>query len=149
MNKTIHHRDTETQRDPLTNAITGAAIEVHRTLGAGLLESAYEECLCFELSSVGLKFRRQVPVPVRYKTVNLDCGYVLDLLVEDCIIIELKTVEKLLPIHEMQLLTYLRLTGRHVGLLMNFRERTLKSGLRRIVNNFSDPSAPRRLGVSK
>ena len=118
-------------------------------MGPGLLESAYEECLCFELSSVGLKFRRQVPVPVRYKTVNLDCGYVLDLLVEDCIIIELKTVEKLLPIHEMQLLTYLRLTGRHVGLLMNFRERTLKSGLRRIVNNFSDPSAPRRLGVSK
>jgi GxxExxY protein len=141
----LKRRDAEAPReDQITDRIIGCAIEVHRVLGPGLLESAYEECLCYELSQARLTFKRQVPVPVHYKGINLDCGYILDVLVENTVIVELKTAEKLLPIHEMQLLTYLRLTGCHVGLLLNFRQPTLKSGLRRVVNNFSGPSAPRR-----
>lgn len=95
-----------------------------------------------------MSFCRQVAVPVQYKAVSLDCGYVLDLMIEDLVIVELKTVEKLLPIHEAQLLTYLRLLNKPVGLLLNFRESLLKSGLKRIVNNFSDSSASLRLGGS-
>jgi len=132
--------------DAITEQIIGAAIEVHRQLGPGLLESAYEECLCFELSQHGLQFERQVNLPVSYKGVKLDCGYRLDLVVEDEVIVELKTVEQLAPIHYAQLLTYLKLPGKKVGLLMNFNEPVLRRGLKRLVNDF--PQEPRRLSVS-
>src|SRR5436190_24268986 len=99
------------ENDPLTEKIIGFAIGVHRHLGPGLLESAYEECLCYEIEQSGMTFRRQVPLPIVYKSVHLDCGYRLDILVEDRVIVELKTVERLLPIHEAQMLTYLKLSG--------------------------------------
>ena len=121
------------EHDPLTERIIGFAMEVHRQLGPGLLESAYEECLCFELKQAGLPFRRQLPLPIVYKTVRLDCGYRLDLVVEDRVILELKTVERLMPIHEAQMLTYLKLSGIGVGLLLNFNTAVLKDGLRRIM----------------
>jgi len=114
-----------------------------------LLESAYEECLCYELSQRQLPFRRQVALPVTYKGVKLACGYKMDLLVDDVVIVELKTVETLLPVHSAQLLSYLRLSGKPVGLLINFNAAVLKSGLKRIVNQFSEDSASRRLGVEK
>ncbi|TCV84674.1 GxxExxY protein [Sulfurirhabdus autotrophica] len=129
----------------IIEAIIGCAIEVHRTLGPGLLESAYEECLCYELSSQGLYFRRQVALPVSYKNIKLDCGYMLDLVVNERIIIELKTVEKLAPIHEAQLLTYLKLYPCTVGLLINFNVPILKLGIKRLVNQFQETSAPPRL----
>jgi GxxExxY protein len=120
--------------DQLTERIIGAAIEVHRVTGPGLLESAYEECLCYELGRAGIEFERQVEMPVPYKGLKLDCGYRLDLLVEDSVIVELKAVEHLLPVHSAQLLTYLKLSGRKVGLLMNFNEPVLKDGLKRLMN---------------
>jgi GxxExxY protein len=118
--------------EPLTGQVIGLAMEVHRQLGPGLLESAYEECLAFEFASHGLTFGRQVPLPVVYKRVKLDCGYRLDLVVENRIVIEVKAVERLLPIHEAQVLTYLRLGCYPIGLLMNFNGPTLKDGLRRL-----------------
>ncbi len=120
-------------RDPLTERVIGAAIEVHRHLGPGLLESAYEECLLWELGQAGLKPLRQVPLPVVYKEVKLDIGYRLDLVVQDKLIVELKTVEKLLPIHEAQLLTYLKLSGMKTGLLLNFHSAVLRDGMKRMV----------------
>ncbi len=105
--------------EELTHQIRGAAIEVHKELGPGLLESAYEECLCHELSLRRLGFQRQVPLPVTYKGIKLDCGYRLDMVVEDKIVLELKSVQETTPLHEAQLLTYLRLSGKKVGLLMN------------------------------
>ena len=131
--------------DDITDKIIGAAVEVHRHLGPGLLESTYEECVCYELSQLGLGFRRQVELPVLYKGVRLDCGYRMDFLVEDAVICELKSVEQLLPVHAAQLLTYLKLSGKEVGLLMNFNEPVLRRGLKRLVNEFSES---RRLGVS-
>ncbi|MCW5748361.1 MAG: GxxExxY protein [Alphaproteobacteria bacterium] len=122
-----------TERDPLTGKVIGIAIDVHRSLGPGLLESAYEECLAFELREAGISFRRQVPMPVHYKSVRLDCGYRLDILVEEKLVVELKTVEKLLPVHEAQLLSYLKLGGFPVGLLLNFNVPVLKEGVRRLV----------------
>ena len=124
---------TPDTRDPLTSQVIGLAIEVHRGLGPGLLESAYEECLCFELREYGVEFRRQVPLPVVYKSVKLDCGYRLDMMIEDNLIVELKTVERLLPVHDAQLLTYLKLSGVRTGLLMNFNVPVLKDGIRRLV----------------
>jgi len=121
------------ENDALTEKIIGFAIEVHRRLGPGLLESAYEECLCYELKENGIPFRRQVPLPVVYKGARLDCGYRLDILIEDHAILELKTVERLMPIHEAQMLTYLKLSGIRIGLLMNFNTAVLKDGLRRIL----------------
>ena len=127
-----HHGGTETRskllHEELTEKIIGAALEVHRTLGLGLLESAYEECLCHELHLRGIQFQRQVPLPVSYKGVSLDCGYRLDLVVEDLLILELKCVEHVLPVHEAQLLTYLRMTGKRVGLILNFHVATLVRG---------------------
>ena len=105
---------------------------MHRALGPGLLESAYEECLCYELSVAGINFARQVELGLNYKSVKLDCGYRLDLVVEECLIIELKTVEKLLPIHAAQLLTYMKLSGYNLGLLMNFNTPVLKDGIKRM-----------------
>jgi len=119
--------------EELTAEIYGAAIEVHKHLGPGLLESAYEECLCREFSLRGLSFHRQVPLPVTYKGVRLDCGYKLDLVVEEKVILELKAVEEVRPLHEAQLLTYLRLSGRQVGLLINFNVPLLKDGITRLV----------------
>lgn len=128
----IHHGDTEPRsrllHEPLTEQVIGAAIEVHRTIGPGLLESAYEECLCHELHLRALAFKRQVGLPVHYKGVSLDCGYKLDIVVEEQIILELKCVEHLLPVHEAQLLTYLKLTGKRVGLLLNFNVASLSRG---------------------
>lgn len=121
-------------RDPLTEKVIGAAIEVHRELGPGLLESAYEECLCFELDRLGLQYERQVPLPIRYKDLRLaGAGYRLDVVVRNELILELKTVEKLLPIHEAQLLTYLRLSGIKKGLLLNFLTPVLRTGIKRLV----------------
>ncbi len=133
------HRDTEAverqsgARDPLTDKVIGLAIDVHRELGPGLLESAYEECLCYELGENGLSFRRQVPLPVRYKAVRLDCGYRMDVVVENSLVLELKTVEVLQRIHDAQILTYLRLSGIRTGLLLNFNTPVLKKGIRRLV----------------
>ncbi len=115
----------------LTHAIIGAAIQVHRQLGPGLLESAYGECLARELSLRGLRFERQRAVPVVYKDVKLECGYRMDILVEDRIVLELKSLEALAPVHEATILTYLRLSGRSLGLLINFNVAILKDGIRR------------------
>ena len=117
----------------LTQEIIGAAIEVHRALGPGLLESAYEECLCSELALRKVTFERQLPLPVDYKGTRLDCGYRLDLLVSKEVVVEIKAVESLLPIHQAQLLTYLKLGGWEVGLLMNFNVPVLKQGIKRMV----------------
>lgn len=120
-----------------TETIIGAAIEVHRNLGPGLLESAYEECLCHELKLRDMSFQRQVPLPVIYKGMRLDCGYRLDLLVNDEVVVELKAVDSLQPIHEAQILTYLRLGGWKVGLLLNFNVPVLKYGIKRMVLNLN------------
>jgi len=122
--------------DSITRRIIGAAIEVHRRLGPGLLESAYAVCLAFELRQMGLKIEEQRPLPVVYRDVKLDCGYRLDLVVEDSVVVEIKAVDQLAPIHDAQLLSYLRLSDRRVGLLINFHVRVLKNGLKRIVNDF-------------
>ena len=141
----MKRRDAETPReDRVTDKIIGAAVEIHRVLGPGLLESAYKECLCYELSQRGLRFKRQVPLPVTYKGIKLACGYKMDLLVDDLVIVELKTVDILLSVHSAQLLSYLRLAGKPVGRLINFHTRVLKSGLKRIVNHLAENSASRR-----
>ena len=129
---------TKKELNKITEAIIGAAINVHRELGPGLLESAYEACLAFDLSDTGLFIEQQKPLPVIYKDVKLDCGYRLDLLVEKEVIVELKSVEKILPIHKAQLMSYLKLSGCKVGLLINFNVEVLKDGIVRIVNNFPD-----------
>ncbi len=121
--------------DEVSKGVIGAAIEVHKTLGPGLLESIYEECLCHELDLRKIQFARQYEIPVTYKGVNLECGYRMDLLVADKVIVELKSVEKLMPIHDAQLLSYLKLTSRTVGLLINFNVPFLKQGIRRKVLN--------------
>ena len=131
----------------LTERVIGACMEIHKTLGPGLLESAYEECLCHELRLAGLGFERQKPLPVAYKGVQLDCGYRLDLVIEDTLIVELKTVQELSPIHEAQLLTYLKLSGLTVGLLINFNVPVLRRGIRRLVNHFAEGSIHDTNGV--
>ena len=118
----------------LTGQIIGAAIEVHRALGPGLLESAYEECLCRELSLQGLSYERQKELPVTYKGVRLDCGYRLDIVVSKRVIVELKACARLESVHQAQLLTYLKLTGIKYGLLINFNVPVLKDGIKRMVN---------------
>jgi GxxExxY protein len=120
--------------DLLSDQIIGACIEIHRCVGPGLLESAYEACLCHELSLRAISFRRQVPVPLRYKSVSLDCSYHLDVLVDERIIVEIKAVERLSPLHQAQLLTYLKLTNCEVGLLINFNVPLLKLGIRRLTH---------------
>jgi GxxExxY protein len=123
----------------ITEEIIGAAIEVHKALGPGLLESAYEECLCRELALRGIAYKRQVGLPVTYKGVDLDCGYRLDILVENLVVIEIKTVDDVLPIHEAQLLTYLKLGGWQVGLIINFNVPLLKQGIYRRVLGLKEP----------
>lgn len=124
--------------DALSKEIIGAAIEVHKVLGPGLLESAYEECLCRELMLINLSFEKQVRVPVHYKGVKLECGYRVDLLIEKKVIVEIKSVENIMPVHKKQLLTYLRLLDKKLGLLINFSERLLKNGIHRVVNGLND-----------
>jgi len=120
-------------KDPFTHRIIGLAMEVHRELGPGLLESAYEACLSFELRNAGITHERQCPLPVVYKGLEIDCAYRIDLLLPDKLVIELKTVDVLAPIHEAQLLTYLKLTGIETGLLINFNVPVLKDGIKRMV----------------
>ena len=134
--KSLHRKDAEDAKENLlSNEIIGAAIEVHKGLGSGLLESTYEACLCHELSLRNIAYENQKSVAVHYKGVNLDCAYRLDILVEGCVIIELKSVENILPIHEAQLLTYMKLTNHKLGLLLNFNVPTMKQGIKRLVLN--------------
>jgi GxxExxY protein len=136
----VYHRDTEGTEDTevednvLTHQIIGAAIEVHRILGPGLLESVYETALCYELRTRGLRVQRQVLVPVLYNGLNLKTGIRLDLCVEDRVVVEVKAVEHLHDVHRAQLLTYLKLTGLRIGLLFNFNVKFLRDGMRRILN---------------
>ena len=132
----VNHRDTKTQRpnlNDLSHQVIGLCIEVHRELGPGLLESAYEEALAYELSRAGLSFARQCEVPLRYKSVKLNCDYRLDFVIEDRLLLELKAVSELLPIHQAQLLTYLKLERLPLGLLINFNVPILKDGVRRVI----------------
>ena len=119
--------------DELSNKVIGCAIEVHRELGPGLLESAYEQCLAYELNRAEVPFKLQVAIPVEYKQIKLDCGYRIDLLADDQLIVELKSVDQMLKIHEAQLLTYMKLAGVRVGLLINFNVDVLRKGVRRFV----------------
>lgn len=131
----MNHRDAEAQSremSVLTEKVIGLCIEVHRHLGPGLLESAYEEALAYELVTAGLRFERQRERPLAYKKVKLDCGYRLDFVVEDELILELKAVVELLPVHHAQILTYLKLERRSLGLLINFNVPILSKGIRRV-----------------
>lgn len=130
--------------DQITQQIIGAALEVHRTLGPGLLESAYQACLAFGLAERGLKVEGQKPLPVVYRGVELECGYRLDLLVEGSVIVEVKAIDQLAPIHQAQMLSYLKLSGCQVGLLINFNVKVLKDGIRRVVHNFPNSRRSRR-----
>lgn len=131
--KSITTEAPRAQRDSLTGQIIGAGIEVHRQLGPGLLESAYRECLCWELNHRGLTIEREMALPLVYKGVHVDAGYRLDLIVETRVLVELKAVERLAPVHTAQVLTYLKLTGLRVGLLMNFNADVLRDGIVRLV----------------
>ena len=122
----------------VTHGIIAAAIEVHRHLGPGLLEFPYQECVCYELSRMGLAFTREVHLPLSYKGLQLDCSYRIDLLVEDAVLVELKSIEQILPIHSAQLLTYLRASHKPIGLLINFNVLVLKDGIRRVVNDYNE-----------
>ena len=125
--------DNQAELNVLTQKIIGAAIEVHRHLGPGLLESAYETCLAYELGQLGLRVERQKALPLVYKDIHLDQGYRLDLLVEQKVIVELKVVEQITPVHEAQLLSYLKFSGCEIGLLINFNVKLLKNGIRRFI----------------
>jgi GxxExxY protein len=131
--KSITTEAQRAQRDPLTGEIIAAGIEVHRNLGPGLLESAYRECLCWELRHRGFVVERERALPLVYKGVHLDAGYRLDLIVGRRILVELKAVERLVPVHTAQTITYLRLSGLRVGLLMNFNAEVLRDGIVRLV----------------
>jgi len=124
-----------TNNNKLTEKIIGAAIEVHKTLGPGLLESAYQECLLFELKSLGFQVEKEKTLPIIYKDIKLDHGYRIDLLVENKIVLELKTVEFLTDVHTAQILTYLKLGNYPLGLLINFHTKLLKNGLKRFINS--------------
>ena len=122
-----------TERDPLTEQVIGAAIEVHRVLGPGLLESVYEKCLCHELKARGVEHRPQMELPIVYKGTKLDSHFFMDVVIPGQLVVELKTVEKLQPIHEAQLLTYMKLSGIRLGLLLNFNVTLLKNGIKRMI----------------
>lgn len=123
------------KEDLLSREIVDCAVEVHRSLGPGLLESAYEQCFCTEIASRGLSFERQVHLPVHYKGSLLECGYRLDVVVDNLVVIEIKSVSKLEPVHVAQLLTYLKLSGMKLGFLLNFNSSLMKNGIGRVVNN--------------
>jgi len=160
MNRVDSAKGWKANDDPLTHRIIGVAIEVHRLLGPGLLESTYEECLCFELTLLSIPFDRQIPLPIVYKSMTLPRAYKPDLLVDKAVIVELKTVEKILPVHEAQMLTYLRLSGLDRGLLLNFNSVPMKAGIRRLNKSNSSPvsqvspvspisACPAKSGISK
>ena len=130
----LNLEEVKRRSDKLSHDIVGAAIEVHRELGPGLLESAYEAALSYELDLRNISYVRQQHLPVVYKNVNLKCNYRIDLLVEDLVVIELKAVERIEPLFEAQLITYLRLTRRWLGMLLNFNVPVMKEGIKRIVN---------------
>ena len=130
--------DMTSNLNELTGKIIGAAIEVHNALGPGLLESAYEECLCYEFGTRGINYERQKPLAIVYKKQTLDCGYRLDVVVENAVILELKAVDKIEEIHKAQLLTYLKLSGLTVGMILNFNVPVLKDGIVRIVKDFRE-----------
>jgi len=119
--------------DKLSNQVIGCALEVHKHLGPGLLESTYEQCLAHELTNAGIPFKLQYPLPVKYKSIKLDCGYRVDLFIDKTIIVELKSVDKVLPVHQAQLLTYMKLSGISIGLLLNFNVKYMKHGIKRMV----------------
>ncbi len=125
--------DTKERANALSREVIGAAIEVHKALGPGLLESAYEECLCQELKLRNIPFERQVELPIEYKGLKLSAGYRMDIVVDNLLVLELKSVEKLLPIHQAQLITYLRLSNTWLGLLVNYNVPILKQGIKRLV----------------
>lgn len=125
---------TDAELNALTEKVIGFCIGIHMEVGAGLMESSYGPCLAFDLDEAGIKYRREVPVPLVYKGVRLDCGYRLDFVIEEVLIVEIKSVEKILPVHKAQLLTYLKLTGLPIGLLMNFNVPLLKDGIVRMRN---------------
>jgi GxxExxY protein len=131
--KTITLSGEHAHINTITGKVIQCAIEVHRVLGPGLLESVYEKCMAYELVKAGLTVEIQKELPLRYKEVQLDCGFRLDIVVEGAVVIEIKSVEKVLPIHEAQILTYMKLAGIKTGLLINFNERLLKDGLKRFV----------------
>ncbi len=146
----MNRRDAETQRiNEITEKVIGCCIDVHRQLGPGLMESVYERCLCLKLEKEGIKFVHQLGVPVEFEGMKINAGYKLDLLVEDSVVVELKAVESVLPVHRAQLLTYLKLTNLSVGLLVNFNVPALKNGIQRIANNLYEPSASPRLCVEE
>jgi GxxExxY protein len=119
--------------DKLSSLVIGCAIEVHKNLGPGLLESTYEQCLAYEIKSSNIPLKLQHPLPVEYKGIKLDCGFRIDMLVDNKIIVELKSVDAILPIHQAQLLTYMKLSGIRIGLLMNFNVKYMKTGIKRMV----------------
>ena len=141
---TAETAETAEKANEITEKIIGAAIKVHRALGPGLLESAYQACIAFELAQEGLKFEQQKALPLVYREVKLDCGYRLDLLVEDQVVVEIKAIDALLPIHTAQLLSYLRLSGCKVGLMINFNVKMLKNGIRRVVDDFPESQRSQR-----
>jgi GxxExxY protein len=132
LNHGEHGEHREILLNDLSERIIGCALRVHQGLGPGLLESAYEACLAYELEKAGLKVERQKPMPVSYREVAIDCGYRVDMIVADSVIVELKAIDQIAPMHEAQLLTYLKLSGKRVGLLINFNVKLLKQGIRRL-----------------
>jgi GxxExxY protein len=122
------------KRDEVTNRVIGLAIKVHRTVGPGLLEQVYEECLAFELARAGIRFQRQVKLPLIYEEMRFERAYRADLIVEESVLLEIKSIENILPVRESQMLTYLHLSGCHIGLLLNFKTKLLKNGLRRFIS---------------
>ena len=136
--------DKEEGLNKVTETIIGAAITVHRALGPGLLESAYEACMVYDLMQEGLQVERQKPLPIVYRGVKLECGYRLDLMVENEVIVEIKSIEKRLPVHKAQLMSYLKLSDCKVGLLINFNIEVLRNGIQRVVNDFPEPPRTRR-----
>lgn len=136
--------DREERLNKLTETIIGVAIGIHKALGPGLLESAYEACMVYDITQAGLRVEQQKSLPVVYREVKLECGYRLDLLVEKEVIVEIKSIEKFLPIHKAQLMSYLKLADCKVGLLINFNVEILKDGIQRVVNNFPDSQRPPR-----
>jgi GxxExxY protein len=127
--------ESQERINKLTEKVIGAAIEVHKQLGPGLLESAYEECLAYEMSSLGIPFKKQVGFPVKYKSVRIDCGYRIDMVLDDVLILEIKAVDTVLPVHKAQILTYMRLSGCRYGLLINFNVPLLKNGIQRFIQD--------------
>src|SRR5207237_3364566 len=134
----LAERNDKGRLNLISEAIIGAAIDVHKAIGPGLLESAYEACLAYELRQRGLRVEQQKELPLKYRDVQLDCGYRLDLLVEDSVIVEVKAVEALLPLHQAQLMSYLRLTNCRLGLIINFNVTQLTRGITQVVNEFPD-----------